>query len=574
MKALKKLGLMVMALCFIVAMTACGQHKTNEESTKASEADSASTSESAKEGVANKEGKKPVLLTVSFGTSYNDSRDVTIGAIEKALAKAYPEYDVRRAFTSQIIIDKLKKRDKIEIDNVKEAMERMVKDGVKDVVIQPTHIMEGFEYDDVVTEVKEYADKFDTIRFGKNLLSEDKDYDRLIEVLEKETEQYKKEGMARVFMGHGTAHQSNDTYAKLQKKIDEKGIKDIFVGTVEATPTCADVIELAKKGGFKKAALMPLMIVAGDHANNDMAGDDDDSWKSQFTKAGFATECVIKGLGQYEGIQQMIVDHAKETMAQPAEDFKKEAAASKPMEAKDLKEGTYPIQVKSSSSMFKVVDCQLTVKDGKMSALMTMSGKGYGKLFLGKGEEAEKASEDQFIPAQKEGDQVKFTVPVEKLNVPMDCAAWSNRKEKWYDRKITFQYNTAEGADKEQTSSSEPKDSQPAGAVEGAATTLKDGEYQLPVKLEGGSGRATVTSPAKVAVKDGKALATIQWSSKHYIYMLVNGKKYEPINKEGNSVFEIPAEIDKDMKVVGCTDAMSKPYEVDYTLHFDGNAAK
>lgn len=259
---------------------------------------------------------KKVLLVVSFGTSYNDNRDLSIGGIEKALQTAYPDYEVRRAFTSQIIIDKLKERDNIEIDNVKEAMDRLVADGVKEVVIQPTHVMSGFEYDDVVKEVDTYKDKLDSLKLGKPLLASDADYDEVVSVITTETKAYDVDGTAIVLMGHGTEHEANATYAKFQKCLTDAGYDNYFVGTVEATPTLEDVIALVKASGATKVVLEPLMIVAGDHANNDMAGDEDDSWKTAFEAEGFEVECVIKGLGQFAGIQDLIVKHAGEMIAQ------------------------------------------------------------------------------------------------------------------------------------------------------------------------------------------------------------------------------------------------------------------
>ena len=295
--AVKSVLLLLLALCMAVGIVGCGAKPAVKE-----------TSESA--------AQKPVLLVVSFGTSYNDSREITIGAIEKALEAANPDYEVRRAFTSQIIIDKLKERDKIEIDNVTEAMDRLVADGVKEVVVQPTHVMSGFEYDDVAKEVNKYADKFTSLKIGKTLLTADEDYDKLIDALKAETAEYNKEGTAIVYMGHGTEHDANATYGKLQEKVKAAGLDNYFIGTVEATPSLEDVIAMAKESGAKKVVLLPLMIVAGDHANNDMAGDEDDSWKTAFEKAGFEVECVLKGLGQYEGVQKMIVDHAAATIAE------------------------------------------------------------------------------------------------------------------------------------------------------------------------------------------------------------------------------------------------------------------
>ena len=293
---LKRALMMVMALSMVVTVAGCG----SKEAATGSESASA---------------VKPVLLAVSFGTSFNNSRDITIGAVEKALQDANPDYEVRRAFTSQIIIDKLKKRDNLDIDNVKQAMDKLVAEGVKDVVIQPTHVMPGFEYNDVMDEVKGYESKFNSMKIGSALLVTDEDFDSLVKVLDEETKDYQADDTAVIFMGHGTEHEANGTYAKLQEKIDAAGIKNMFIGTVEAEPSLDDVIKMAKKADVKKVVLRPLMIVAGDHANNDMAGDEKDSWKSKFEKEGFKVECVLEGLGQSEGVQQMIVKHAQEAIA-------------------------------------------------------------------------------------------------------------------------------------------------------------------------------------------------------------------------------------------------------------------
>lgn len=257
-----------------------------------------------------------VMLVVSFGTSYNDNRDLSIGGVEKALQEAYPDYEIRRAFTSQIIIDILAERDGLEIDNVTEAMDRLTADGVKEVVIQPTHVMSGFEYDDVVAEVTPYADKFESFKIGTPLLTSDADYDEVVSVTTEETKAYDADGTAIVFMGHGTEHEANATYAKLQQNVTDAGHDNYFIGTVEAEPSLEDVIALVKNSGAAKVVLLPFMIVAGDHANNDMAGDEEDSWKSALEAEGYEVECVLKGLGQYKGIQEIIVKHAGETIAQ------------------------------------------------------------------------------------------------------------------------------------------------------------------------------------------------------------------------------------------------------------------
>ena len=261
------------------------------------------------------EGQKPVLLAVSFGTSYNETRALTIDAVEDALQAAYPEYEVRRAFTSQIVIDILEERDGHEIDNVEEAMDRLIADGVKEVVVQPTHVMAGFEYDDVVKEVSEYEGKFDSLKISNPICVDDADYDSLVEGLVEETAAYNAEGTAVVFMGHGTHHEANATYATLEAKLHEAGNTNYFIGTVEGAPLIDEVIESVKATDATKVVLLPLMIVAGDHANNDMAGDEEDSWKTAFVNAGYEVECILNGLGQYEGVQQILIDHAAAAIA-------------------------------------------------------------------------------------------------------------------------------------------------------------------------------------------------------------------------------------------------------------------
>lgn len=261
---------------------------------------------------------KPVILVTSFGTSFNNSRHITIGAIEDAIREKYwQDYDIRRAFTSQIIIDKLKDRDGITIDNITEALDRCVSDGVKKVVVQPTHLMAGYEYTDVQTEIEKYTDKFDKIVLGDPLLTSDDDYDKVADAVKEGMASYDDGKTAICLMGHGTEADSNSDYAKMQEVFTKKKLDQFFVGTVEATPTCADVIKAAKKAGYKKAALAPFMVVAGDHANNDMADTKDkESWASQFIAAGFEVECAIQGLGQNVDIDAIYVEHVDAAIAQ------------------------------------------------------------------------------------------------------------------------------------------------------------------------------------------------------------------------------------------------------------------
>lgn len=311
MKAFTKIISVLLVACMLMSLVACGTQAP--ESTEATETTGAPTTDASATDATETSTPtetKPVLLAVSFGSSYNETRDVTIGAVEAALQAAYPEYEVRRAFTSQIVIDILEEREKMEIDNVIEAMDRLVADGVKEVVVQPTHVMPGFEYDDVMAEIADYADKFDSMKVGDPLLASDDDYDALVASLLEETAEYNAEGTAIVFMGHGTHHEANETYSRLQKRLNAAGAANYFIGTVEAEPSLDTVLAAVQETEATKVVLLPLMIVAGDHANNDMAGDEEDSWKTAFANAGYEVECVLKGLGQYGGVQNILIAHA------------------------------------------------------------------------------------------------------------------------------------------------------------------------------------------------------------------------------------------------------------------------
>ncbi|AEF86213.1 sirohydrochlorin cobaltochelatase [Treponema primitia ZAS-2] len=254
--------------------------------------------------------KKPVVLVVSFGTSYNDTRANTIGAIEKAIAAAYPNYEQRQAFTSQIIIDKLRKRDGLQIDNITEAMNRLKADGVKELVVQPTHVMNGLEYDEMQEAIKPFSKDFTKLSYGLPLLISDSDYTEVVNIITNDTKQYAADDTAVVFMGHGTEHEANATYSKLDTLLKAKGFSRYIIGTVEATPSLDDVIAQVDALNVKKVVLFPFMIVAGDHANNDMAGDEEDSWKTILESKGYTVRAVLRGLGEYPGIQAMFVRHA------------------------------------------------------------------------------------------------------------------------------------------------------------------------------------------------------------------------------------------------------------------------
>lgn len=255
---------------------------------------------------------KPVILVVSFGTSYASSRHATIGAIESDIREAYPDYDVRRAFTAQGVIDHIEKDTGRHIDNFEEAMDKLVAEGVKEVIVQPTHLMDGFEYNDVVESLKNYESKFDKTSIGAPLLASKQDQEAVAKAVKTVMEQYEDEHTAICLMGHGTEAESNSMYADMQKMFESLGYKNYFIATVEATPTFADVAKAAKEAGFTKAVLRPFMVVAGDHANNDMADTSDpESFASIMKKEGFEVQSVIEGLGQIAEIDEIYVSHVQ-----------------------------------------------------------------------------------------------------------------------------------------------------------------------------------------------------------------------------------------------------------------------
>jgi cobalamin biosynthesis Co2+ chelatase CbiK/predicted small lipoprotein YifL len=278
------------------------------------------------------------LLVVSFGTSFNDSRVADIKGIEDALQEAYPDWSVRRAFTAQIIINHVQARDDEHIDNVQQALERAVANGVKNLVVQPTHLMHGAEYDELMEAVEEYADQFETVKVAEPLLGEvgsdatviNADKAEVAKAITAEAvatagydslDAAKEDGVAFVFMGHGTSHTAKVSYSQMQTQMGELGYENVFIGTVEGEPeetACDAVIEAVAAAGYTKVVLRPLMVVAGDHANNDMAGDDEDSWKSMFTASGKfeSIDTQIAGLGGIKAIQDIYIAHTAAVMNQ------------------------------------------------------------------------------------------------------------------------------------------------------------------------------------------------------------------------------------------------------------------
>ena len=273
------------------------------------------------------------ILVVSFGTSFNDSRAADIKGIEDAIQAAYPDWSVRRAFTAQIIINHVQARDGEKIDNMEQAMERAVANGVKNLVVQPTHLMHGAEYDEMMELVDSYRDKFESVAVAEPLLGEvgsdatviNADKEAVAKAITAEAvktagfdsvDAAAADGTAFVFMGHGTSHTAKVSYSQMQSQMNALGYKNVFIGTVEGEPeetACENVIEAVKAAGYTKVILRPLMVVAGDHANNDMAGSDDDSWLSMFnaSDAFESVDCQIAGLGEIEDVQKLYVAHTK-----------------------------------------------------------------------------------------------------------------------------------------------------------------------------------------------------------------------------------------------------------------------
>ena len=408
------------------------------------------------------------LLVVSFGTSFNDSRAQDIGGIEKALQAAYPDWSVRRAFTAQIIINHVQARDGEKIDNMDQALQRAVDNGVKHLVIQPTHLMHGAEYDELCAAAESYKDKIETIEIAEPLLGEvgkdgsetNADKKAVAEALTAEAvkaagyeslEAAAKDSTAFVFMGHGTSHAAAVTYTQMQTQMDELAYGNVYIGTVEGKPAetaCEAVIERIKEAGYTKVVLRPLMVVAGDHANNDMAGDDDDSWKSQFlaSRAFDTVTCQIGGLGGIPALEQIYGEHTAAVIGAPTGTTTTDSTSE--ANADVLEDGTYAADFTTDSSMFHVNEAEdgkgvLTVKDGQMTIHVSLASENILNLFPGSAEDAKKDGAALLQPTK---DTVKYSDGTEEVvngfNVPVPALdeefplALIGKKGKWYDHMV------------------------------------------------------------------------------------------------------------------------------------------
>lgn len=254
------------------------------------------------------------MLVVSFGTSHKDTREKNITAIERQLEEAFPQYVIRRAFTSGIIMNILRRRDGIEIDDVPMALEKLAKEGFRRLVIQPTHVINGEEYEKLKAQAQPWLDRFEKVVFGAPLLTTPEDYQKAAQAV---AERFAPAGdEALVLMGHGTAHHANSAYPAMDYTFKELGWKNIFVGTVEGYPEIDSVLRQVKELGCRRVTLAPLMLVAGDHAVNDMQGDDPDSWKNLFGREGYEVTCVVQGLGELSAIRRLYAEHAAQAVAE------------------------------------------------------------------------------------------------------------------------------------------------------------------------------------------------------------------------------------------------------------------
>ena len=529
------------------------------------------------------------ILAVSFGTSFNDSRVADIKGIEDALQEANPDWSVRRAFTAQIIINHVQARDGEKIDNVDQALERAIDNGVKNLVVQPTHLMHGAEYDELVEAVENYKDKFETVKIAEPLLGEvgadadavNSDKEAVAKALTAEAvkdagydslDAAKEDGTAFVFMGHGTSHTAKVSYSQMQTQMKELGYDNVFIGTVEGEPeetSCESVIDAVEKAGYKKVVLRPLMVVAGDHANNDMAGDDDDSWLSMFKASGKFDSVdtqitILSGCSGNGTDTQKKTETSVEQTDQKDTDQKEKEEKEEQKEA-ELADGVYKADFVTDNGMFQVNEAYdgkgtLTVKDGEMTIHVSLRSKKIVNLYVGLAKNAKNDKKNLLEPTTdtvtySDGTTEEvygFDVPVKALDQEFDLALIGT-KGKWYDHKVYV------------TNPTPVKEEGPKTEI----SALEDGNYTMEITFEGGSGKATILSPVKIKAEGGAVTATVQWDSPNYDYMIVDGTKYLPSSTEGGSVFEIPVSaFDEPVSVIGDTVAMSKPHEIEYTLTF------
>lgn len=429
------------------------------------------TGDASKDNPLNQDGiGEKEILVVSFGTSFNDSRVADIKSVEDAIQAANPDWSVRRAFTAQIIINHIQARDGERIDNMEQALERAVANGVKKLVIQPTHLMHGAEYDELIEAVSAYADKFESVliaepllgKVGKNASVVNADKKTVAQEITAEAVKEagfasladaKKNGTAFVFMGHGTAHSAKVSYSQMAAQMAELGYDNVFVGTVEGEPeetACENVIEAVAAAGYKNVVLRPLMVVAGDHANNDMAGDDEDSWKSMFEASGSfdSIECQIAGLGRIAAIQVLYVEHTKNASTKVVASANAGVAA--------LADGTYKARFNTDSSMFRANEAcdgcgTLTVKDGKMIFHVSLTGKSILNLYLGSAADAPNNESDWLKPTTdtvtySDGTTEEvfgFDIPVDALDTDF-ALALIGKKGVWYDHTVSVSGVVAE----------------------------------------------------------------------------------------------------------------------------------
>ena len=410
------------------------------------------------------------LLVVSFGTSFNGSRAEDIGGIEKTLQEAYPEWAVRRAFTAQVIINHVQARDGEKIDNVEQALDRAVANGVKNLVLQPTHLMHGAEYDELMATLEGYQDQFESVKVSEPLLGQVGADATVINQDKKDVavaitaaavkeagydslEAAKADGVAFVFMGHGTAHTANVTYNQMQTQMAALGYDNVYVGTVEGEPentACDVVIDEVKEAGYTKVILRPMMVVAGDHANNDMAGPDEDSWKSQFEASNHfeSVEPQISGLGRIPEVEAIYVAHTK--IAIEDEALESDASSTDNQVVSQIADGVYSADFITDSGMFHANEAHngkgvLTVENGQMTFHVSLTSQKIQNLYKGS---AKAAQDDEAGWLQPSLDKVTygdgtseevhgFDVPVSAVDQDFELAILGS-KGKWYDHTVSI----------------------------------------------------------------------------------------------------------------------------------------